>query len=163
MNRQELRNVSHRKGEAMPASVSVIGSGYLGATHAACMAELGHDVIAYDVDATKIAALSDGVLPFFEPGLEDLLREHTASGRLRFTTSVAELADRADVHFICVGTPQRADGLAADTSHVEAAVRALVPRLPGPSLVVGKSTVPVGTAAHLNRLAQQWAPSGVSV
>ncbi len=147
----------------MPASISVIGTGYLGATHAACMAELGHDVIAYDVDATKIAALAEGVLPFFEPELEGLLREHTASGRLRFTTSVAELADRADVHFICVGTPQQADGLAADTSHVEAALLALVPHLSRSSLVVGKSTVPVGTAARLNQLAQEWAPPGVSV
>ena len=147
----------------MPASISVIGTGYLGATHAACMAELGHDVIAYDVDATKIAALADGVLPFFEPGLEELLRRHTASGRLRFTTSVAELAERADVHFICVGTPQRADGLAADTSHVEAALLALVPHLTRSSLVVGKSTVPVGTAARLNQLAQESAAPGVTV
>src|SRR5215213_1037896 len=147
----------------MPASISVIGTGYLGATHAACMAELGHDVIAYDVDATKIAALAEGVLPFFEPGLEELLRRHTASGRLRFTTSVAELAERADVHFICVGTPQRADGLAADTSHVEAALLALVPHLTRSSLVVGKSTVPVGTAAPLNQLAQESAAPGVTV
>jgi UDPglucose 6-dehydrogenase len=147
----------------MPASISVIGTGYLGVTHAACMAELGHDVIAYDVDATKIAALAEGVLPFFEPDLEGLLREHTASGRLRFTTSVAELADRADVHFICVGTPQQPDGLAADTSYVEAALLALVPHLTRPSLVVGKSTVPVGTAARLNQLAQERAPEGVSV
>src|SRR5919107_1724316 len=147
----------------MPGSISVIGTGYLGATHAACMAELGHDVIAYDVDATKIAALADGILPFFEPGLDKLLREHTASGRLRFTTSIEELAERADVHFICVGTPQRPDGLAADTSHVEAAVRALVPHLTRPSLVVGKSTVPVGTAARLQQLAQRWADPGVNV
>jgi UDPglucose 6-dehydrogenase len=147
----------------MPATISVIGTGYLGATHAACMAELGHDVIAYDVDGAKIAALAEGVLPFFEPGLERLLREHTASGRLRFTTSVEELAERADVHFICVGTPQRADGLAADTGYVEAAVRALVPHLSRPSLVVGKSTVPVGTAARLNDLAQHHAAPGVSV
>src|SRR5919107_892907 len=147
----------------MPGSISVIGTGYLGATHAACMAELGHDVIAYDVDATKIAALADGILPFFEPGLDDLLREHTASGRLRFTTSIEELAERADVHFICVGTPQLPDGLAADTSYVEAAVRALVPHLTRPSLVVGKSTVPVGTAARLQQLAQRWAHPGVNV
>jgi UDPglucose 6-dehydrogenase len=147
----------------MPGSISVIGTGYLGATHAACMAELGHDVIAYDVDATKIAALADGVLPFFEPGLEELLREHTATGRLRFTSSIEELAERADVHFICVGTPQRPDGLAADTSHVEAALRALVPHLTRSSLVVGKSTVPVGTAARLHQLAQLWAAPGVTV
>ena len=107
----------------MPATVSVIGTGYLGATHAACMAELGHDVIAYDVDAAKIAALADGVLPFFEPGLGELLREHTASGRLRFTSSIGELAERADVHFICVGTPQRPDGLGAVRSRPYAPLR----------------------------------------
>src|SRR4051794_32572376 len=151
------------RGETMAASISVIGTGYLGATHAACMAELGHDVIAYDVDEAKIAALAEGVLPFFEPGLEDLLRRHTASGRLRFTSCIGDLAERADVHFICVGTPQRADGLAADTSHVEAALLALLPYLTRPSLVVGKSTVPVGTAARLQRRAQECAAPGVSV
>src|SRR3954469_10357762 len=105
----------------MSASISVIGTGYLGAAHAACMAELGHDVIAYDIDATKIAALAAGTLPFFEPGLEELLRRHTRSGRLRFTTSVDDLAEHADVHFVCVGTPQQAGSLAADTSFVEEA------------------------------------------
>ncbi len=147
----------------MPATISVIGTGYLGATHAACMAELGHDVIAYDVDEAKIAALASGTLPFFEPGLDDLLRRHTASGRLSFTTSVEELAEKADVHFICVGTPQQAGGLAADTTYVEQAVRALAPHLTRPSLIVGKSTVPVGTAARLARLARECAPRDTTV
>ncbi len=147
----------------MPATISVIGTGYLGATHAACMAELGHDVIAYDVDEAKIAALASGTLPFFEPGLDDLLRRHTGSGRLSFTTSVEELAEKADVHFICVGTPQQAGGLAADTTYVEQAVRALAPHLTRPSLIVGKSTVPVGTAARLARLARECAPRDTTV
>jgi len=147
----------------MSTSISVVGTGYLGVTHAACMAELGHEVIAYDVDASKIDALAEGVLPFFEPELEGLVRRHTATGRLRFTTSVAEVAERADVHFICVGTPQQPDGLGADTSHVESAVLALLGHLTRPSLIVGKSTVPVGTADRLNRLVERWAPPGVSV
>ena len=147
----------------MAATISVIGTGYLGATHAACMAELGHDVIAYDVDESKIAALAAGTLPFFEPGLDELLRRHTGSGRLTFTTSVEELAAKADVHFICVGTPQQAGGLAADTTYVEEAVRTLAPHLTRPSLIVGKSTVPVGTAARLARLAEECAPPGTVV
>jgi UDPglucose 6-dehydrogenase len=147
----------------MPLTISVIGTGYLGATHAACMAELGHDVVALDVDAAKIAALAGGSLPFFDPELEELLRRHTASGRLRFTTSWDEVARDADVHFICVGTPQRDGELAADTGHVEHAVRSLVPRLRHPSLLVGKSTVPVGTAARLQELADDVAVPGVAV
>lgn len=147
----------------MATSISVVGTGYLGVTHAACMAELGHEVIAYDVDASKIDALAEGVVPFFEPELEGLVRRHSATGRLRFTTSCAELAERADVHFICVGTPQLPDGLGADTSHVETAVLALLAYLTRPSLIVGKSTVPVGTADRLNRLVERRAPPGVSV
>jgi UDPglucose 6-dehydrogenase len=146
----------------MPATISVIGTGYLGATHAACMAELGNDVIAYDVDEAKIAALASGTLPFFEPGLDELLRRHIASGRLTFTTSVDDLVE-ADVHFLCVGTPQQAGGLAADTTYVEEAVRVLAPRLTRASLIVGKSTVPVGTAARLATLAQECAPHGTHV
>ena len=102
----------------MGVRLGVIGAGYLGATQAACLAELGHDVVAADVDAAKVKALDAGVLPFFEPRLADLLYRHTSSGRLRFTTDLTELADHADVHFVCVGTPQRPDGAAADTSHV---------------------------------------------
>jgi len=127
------------------------------------MAELGHDVIAYDVDEAKITALAAGEPPFYEPELGELLRRHTATGRLTFTTSVDDLADRGDVHFICVGTPQQNGGLAADTSYVERAFRTLVPRLTRPSLIVGKSTVPVGTAARLQALAQECSTPGVSV
>ena len=123
-----------------------IGTGYLGATHAACMAELGFSVIGVDVDADKIASLSAGRVPFFEPDLEALLQTHVSSGRLRFTTSFAEAGADAHVHFVCVGTPQQSGGYAADLSYVYAAVDALIPHLTPGDLVVGKSTVPVGTA-----------------
>ncbi|WP_163541838.1 UDP-glucose dehydrogenase family protein [Occultella kanbiaonis] len=146
----------------MTTTISVIGTGYLGATHAACMAELGFAVIGVDTDPAKIADLSAGRLPFYEPGLPELLRAHTDAGVLRFTTSIAEAAD-ADVHFLCVGTPQRADGLGADTTHVRAAVAGLVPHLRRDALIVGKSTVPVGTAHELQAVADALAPEGVRV
>ena len=133
----------------------MIGCGYLGAVHAACMADLGHDVIGIDVDAARVASLAAGRPPFHEPGFEELLTRALATGRLRFSTEMSEVA-QAQVHFICVGTPQRTDSNAADLSYVEAAVAALVPLLrthpDGRAVVVGKSTVPVGTA---ERLAEQ--------
>ena len=147
----------------MTDSVGVIGAGYLGATHAACLAELGFDVLVAETDATKVAELQSGRLPFFEPGLPELLQRHTASGRLRFTTSVAELADHAEVQFLCVGTPQRRDGLAADTGQVLSAVQELVPHLTRPTFLVGKSTVPVGTAARIAEVSRVLAPRGVMV
>ncbi|CAM5430085.1 MULTISPECIES: UDP-glucose dehydrogenase family protein [Streptomyces] len=131
--------------------LTVIGTGYLGATHAACMAELGHDVLGVDVDPEKVAALSAGRVPFHEPGLPELIAKHTASGRLRFTTSFAEAGSFGEVHFVCVGTPQRADSGAADLSHVDAAFAALAAHAAPDALVVGKSTVPVGTAERLAR------------
>ena len=131
--------------------ISVIGCGYLGAVHAACMAELGHDVVGIDVDTVKIAELEAGHAPFFEPGLPELLTSARASGRLRFSTDLAAVAD-ADVHFIAVGTPQRVGEYAADLSYVDAAVTGLIPHLRAGALVVGKSTVPVGTAARLAEL-----------
>jgi UDPglucose 6-dehydrogenase len=141
--------------------LSVIGTGYLGATHAACMADLGYDVVGLDVDEARIARLAAGDLPFFEPGLQDLLRKNLATGRLRFTTSYDDVAE-ADVHFVCVGTPQSPTSNAADLSSLDAAIDALVPRLTRPCTVVGKSTVPVGTAEHvLARLAT--APAGSDV
>ncbi len=133
--------------------ISVIGCGYLGAVHAACMAELGHDVIGVDVDAAKIESLSGGTVPFFEPGLADVLRASLASGRLEFSTDLARVAG-ADVHFVAVGTPQSADGNAADLSYVDAAFQALAAQLRPGDLVVGKSTVPVGTAARLADLVE---------
>jgi UDPglucose 6-dehydrogenase len=127
--------------------ISVIGTGYLGATHAAGLAELGFEVIGIDLDPVKIAALATGVVPFHEPGLADLISEHVGNGRLRFSTDVRDAAD-ADVHFLCVGTPQGHDG-AADLRQVHGAVDALVPAIKKPCLIVGKSTVPVGTAEAL--------------
>jgi UDPglucose 6-dehydrogenase len=132
----------------MKLKVSVIGTGYLGATHAACMSSLGFEVIGVDVDAAKIALLNAGKVPFYEPGLEDLLQQEIATGWLTFTTDFKAIAD-ADVHFICVGTPQLAGSLAADLKYVDAALDAVATVCKPGSLVVGKSTVPVGTAARL--------------
>jgi len=129
--------------------LSVIGCGYLGAVHAASMAELGHDVVGIDVDAAKIAMLSEGKAPFFEPGLPEILTSAIASGRLRFSTDMADAAG-SSVHFIAVGTPQRKGEQAADLTYVDAAVDGLIPFLADGDLVVGKSTVPVGTAARLS-------------
>jgi UDPglucose 6-dehydrogenase len=128
--------------------LSVIGCGYLGAVHAACMAALGHEVVGIDVDAEKVAALSRGEAPFYEPGLPEVLTEAMASGRLRFSTDIADAAG-SQVHFVCVGTPQKPGEYAADLTYVDASVDALVPHLSAGDLVVGKSTVPVGTAARL--------------
>jgi UDPglucose 6-dehydrogenase len=144
-------------------TVTAIGTGYLGATHAACMAELGFDVIGVDVDEAKVEALAAGKVPFYEPGLQHLVQEHLASGRLRFTTSFEQAGAEGDVHFICVGTPQRVDSLAADMTHVDSAVRSLAEHLHRPALVVGKSTVPVGTARRLREMITAIAPAGDSV
>jgi UDPglucose 6-dehydrogenase len=143
-------------------TISVIGTGYLGAVHAACMADLGHTVIAVDTDAAKVRALASGHAPIYEPGLDELLGRVLPTGRLRFTGDVAE-AEGAQVHFLCVGTPQLRGENRADTSFVEAAADALAPRLREEALVVGKSTVPVGTAAHLRERLQRQAPEGVRV
>ncbi|RYP84581.1 UDP-glucose/GDP-mannose dehydrogenase family protein [Nocardioides guangzhouensis] len=132
----------------MAPRISVIGTGYLGATHAAGMAELGHEVVGVDTDASRIRALAEGRVPFYEPGLPELLRRHVESGRLRFTTDLAEAAAFADVHFVCVGTPQGPGG-AADLTALHRVVDDLVPALRRTALVVGKSTVPVGTAEAL--------------
>src|SRR3954454_21890505 len=140
--------------------LSVVGTGYLGATHAACMAELGFDVVGIDSDHTKIERLTAGELPFFEPGLEDLVRKNLDAGRLRFGTTYDDIAD-ADVHFVCVGTPQVTDGNAADLTYLEAAFDSLLPRLRPHALVVGKSTVPVGTAERLDERLRAETPAGL--
>lgn len=128
--------------------VSVIGCGYLGAVHAAAMADLGHEVIAVDVDAAKVATLNAGLPPFFEPGLPEILSTSLASGRLTFTTDISDVTG-ATVHFIAVGTPQSDASGAADLRFVDAAIDALIPHLGPHDIVVGKSTVPVGTAQRL--------------
>lgn len=129
--------------------ISVIGCGYLGAVHAACMATLGHEVVGIDTDENKVAELSAARAPFFEPGLEALLKEVQATGRLSFTTDMAA-ARGSSVHFICVGTPQKKGENGADMSYVDAATNALLPYLSTDDIVVGKSTVPVGTASRLH-------------
>jgi len=141
----------------MALKLSVVGCGYLGATHAACMSSLGFEVIGVDTDPEKTALLSKGELPFYEPGLDSLLASEITTGRLTFTTDFSAVAD-ADVHFICVGTPQSKDGLAADLTYVKSAVAAIAPHLKKGSLVVGKSTVPVGTAQGLRDQLAQSAP-----
>lgn len=135
--------------------MTVFGTGYLGATHAACMAELGHEVLGVDVDESKIEALSEGRVPFFEPGLPELLKKNVDNGRLSFTTDYKKAAEFAAVHFIGVGTPQRKGSYAADTRYVEAVISELVPLLEGEHLILGKSTVPVGTAVRLQAMADE--------
>jgi UDPglucose 6-dehydrogenase len=142
--------------------VSVIGTNYLGASHAAGMAEFGHSVIGLDIDADRVKTLNSGQSHIFETGLEPLLEKHTASSRLRFTTDYSDIADWADVHFLALGTPSAPSG-AADLSQLNAAVDTLSPLLTKPTLVVGKSTVPVGTAAQLERRLRLASPAGDGV
>lgn len=144
----------------MAHRLTVIGIGYLGATHAACMADLGFEVLGLDIDHERVARLSAGDLPFFEPGLEPVLRRGLASGRLRFTTSYQEAARFGDVHFLCVGTPQKSGEYAADLTFVDDAIGALAPLLDRACVVVGKSTVPVGTAGRLADRLAELAPVG---
>ena len=132
----------------MSLKLAVIGCGYLGATHAACMSSLGFTVVGVDTDPAKVASLQKGELPFYEPGLDTLLAQEIKTGRLSFTTDFSAVND-ADVHFICVGTPQSAESLAADLTYVRASVTQIAPHLKAGALVVGKSTVPVGTAQSL--------------
>jgi UDPglucose 6-dehydrogenase len=147
----------------MPPRLSVIGTGYLGATHAACMAELGFEVIGLDVDPAKVELLRSGRVPFYEPGLDEVLARNIEAGRLTFTTSWEEVGAFADVHFICVGTPQAAGAQRADMSQVFGSVASLTPHLRPGALVVGKSTVPVGTAAEIEAQLAKTAADGVEV
>jgi UDPglucose 6-dehydrogenase len=154
----QIQQPTHR----VQPRVSVIGTGYLGATHAAAVAELGFEVIGVDADPAKVEALSAGRLPFFEPGLTELIQVHLASGRLRFTTDLAEAVGGSDIHFVCVGTPQRVGSHAANTDYVEGAVASVVRALTHDGIVVGKSTVPVGTAARLRELVDALVPEGIA-
>jgi UDPglucose 6-dehydrogenase len=146
----------------MHPRITVLGTGYLGTAHAACLAELGFSVLGVDTDRAKVAMLGRGELPFYEPGLADLLRGGLASGRLRFSTSYAEAAGFGDVHFLCVGTPQRATSPDCDLSQLHACLAELAPRLTRPCLVVGKSTVPVGTARWCAAELAARAPAGAA-
>ncbi|MEV4410873.1 UDP-glucose/GDP-mannose dehydrogenase family protein [Catellatospora sp. NPDC049609] len=154
--------VTPPSGAARPR-LTFIGTGYLGATYAICYAELGYEVIGFDVDVDKIEKLGQGQVPFHEPGLDEMLRRNLAAGRLRFTTSYQETADFGDVHFICVGTPQRANGLGADLTYVEASVTNLSQHLTRKALIVGKSTVPVGTAEWVEQLVAKHARPELAV
>ena len=140
--------------------ITVIGTGYLGAVHAACMAEIGHDVLGVDTNSQRISALAEGRVPFFEPQLGELLARGLDSGKLRFGGSLADAAAFGQVHFICVGTPQLPESLAADTSGIEAVIDGLAPHLTRNCLVTGKSTVPVGTAARMAIRLAELAPVG---
>lgn len=141
----------------------VLGTGYLGATHAACMAELGHEVLGVDIDPAKLAKLEAGEVPFFEPGLSEVLRRHTGSGRLRFSSSYHEAVDFADVFFVAVATPQKRGDYGADLCFVDAVIASLAPFLDKPAVIIGKSTVPVGTAAGLAARVRALAPAGDAV
>lgn len=143
--------------------MAVIGTGYLGATHAACMAELGHEVLGVDVDQHKIDELAAGRVPFYEPGLPEVLERNLSAGRLDFTTDYARAAGFANIHFLGVGTPQQRGSYAADTSYVFAVIESLVPLLKGEHIIFGKSTVPVGTAAALQERADELSAPGTTV
>ncbi|MBJ7480074.1 UDP-glucose/GDP-mannose dehydrogenase family protein [Rhodococcus sp. (in: high G+C Gram-positive bacteria)] len=147
----------------MSTRIAVFGTGYLGATHAACMAELGHEVLGVDVDAAKLEKLAAGEVPFYEPGLREVLRRNIDRGRLKFTSSYEEAAEFADVFFLGVGTPQKKGEFAADMIYVDAVIETLAPLLTKPSVIFGKSTVPVGTAERLGKRARELAPSGDAV
>ncbi len=147
----------------MALHVTVLGTGYLGATLAACMADLGFEVLGMDFDADKIASLSQGLAPFSEPDLNEVIARNIEDGRLRFTSSYEEAADFGDVLFICVGTPQQPDSNAADLRFVNSVVEGIAPHLKRPCLVVGKSTVPVGTAELVTHRIKELAPAGEDV
>ena len=142
----------------MPLRLTVLGTGYLGTAQAACLASLGFDVLGVDTDPRRIDALNGGTVPFHEPGLEPLLQAGLRSGRLRFTTGYAQAAAFGDVHFVCVGTPQEHDSNRADLSQLRGCIETLAPLLRRDCLVVGKCTVPVGTASSLSERLSLLAP-----
>ncbi|HIW63387.1 MAG TPA: UDP-glucose/GDP-mannose dehydrogenase family protein [Candidatus Stackebrandtia excrementipullorum] len=143
--------------------LTFLGVGPLGGTYAACYAELGYEVLGYDIDEGRISKFNDGQLPFYERGLDELLTKNLANGRLRFTTDIDEVAEFGDVHFLCVGTPSRPDSNSADLSYLESCVTSLAPRLSRQCIIVGKSTVPVGTSSWVQQLIDQHTSDGVDV
>jgi UDPglucose 6-dehydrogenase len=143
--------------------LTVLGLGHLGATHAACLAELGHEALGVDIDPDKLTQLTAGVLPFYEPGANELFMKHFESGQLRVTSSYEEAADHGDVFFITVGTPQKDGDFSAELRHVDEVIDTLVPLLTRDAVILGKSTVPVGTAHRLANRADELAKEGVTV
>lgn len=143
--------------------LAVLGTGYLGATHAACMADLGHEVLGVDVDPAKVTKLESGEVPFFEPNLAEVLHRGIDGGRLRFSSSYEEAADFADTFFVAVATPQKKGEYGADLQYVDAVVTTLAPLLRKPAVIFGKSTVPVGTAAELSRVVRALSPAADAV
>lgn len=143
--------------------LALIGCGYLGTTHAACMSSLGHEVMGIDTDTRKIAQLRDGVVPFYEPNLSTILHEGLTNKRIHFSTSYQDAVDFSDLMFITVGTPQKNGEQAADMQFVDAAVHELAPLLTENSVIVGKSTVPVGTANRLEQILYELSPVGQHV
>lgn len=141
--------------------VTVIGGGRLGAPYAAALAEIGHDVLGVEVDPAALQRLRLGSAPFDEPGLDEAIAAHLATGRMRFTNSYADAAAYADIHFVCVPTPQQQGGLAADLTATEAAITTLAAYADRPTLIVGKSSVPVRTTAWLGKLTEQAAAPGI--
>lgn len=142
--------------------ISVIGTGYLGATHAACLAHWGHEVVGVDADRERLEQLVAGSVPFHEPGLDELVADGVRAGRLRFSDDIGAVAG-CEVHFLCVGTPQREDGPQADLSALWSAAESLAPHVRPDDLVVGKSTVPVGTARELSERMRAWCGHEVRV
>jgi UDPglucose 6-dehydrogenase len=143
-----------------PLRLTVIGCGYLGTTTAASFASLGFEVLGVDIDHSRLAQLESGVSPVYEPGLSDLLATQVASGRLRFTSSYEHAAEHGDVHLVCVATPTEPAAGGVELGQVNNVAEDLFPLLTRPCTVVGKSTVPVGTAAALAERLRSSAPAG---
>src|SRR5712671_465944 len=139
--------------------VAMIGTGYVGLVSGACFADFGHHVTCVDKDASKIAALNRGEVPIFEPGLDDVIAFNVREKRLSFTTELAEPVRQADAVFVAVGTPSRRGDGHADLSYVYAAAREIAAAVDGFTLVVTKSTVPVGTGDEVERLIRETNPS----
>ena len=134
--------------------IAVIGTGYVGLVTGACFAEFGVDVTCVDIDSEKIARLTAGEMPIYEPGLEQLVIKNMQSGRLRFTTDLKQAVEQALVIFLAVGTPPKADG-SPDLSFVETAARSVAEHMNGYKVIVTKSTVPIGTGEHLRKLIRE--------
>jgi UDPglucose 6-dehydrogenase len=139
--------------------IAIIGTGYVGLVSGACFSDFGHDVVCVDKDAAKIDALERGVIPIFEPGLEQLVARNVAAGRLAFTTELPAAVKGAEAIFIAVGTPSRRGDGHADLSYVYGAAREIAAELDGPAVIVTKSTVPVGTGDEVERILREAAPA----